>query len=85
MAAPSGNSNARKGKEWFDALRKACIQRDSLPKIAEALLTKAEAGEGWAIQEVANRFDGKPAQAVELTGEGGGPVVIQATGYDEAL
>jgi hypothetical protein len=25
-------------------------------------------GEQWAIQEVANRFDGKPAQAVEHSG-----------------
>jgi hypothetical protein len=68
MAAPTGNHNARKGKEWFDALRKECVQRGSLDKIAKVLLDKAESGEAWAIQEVANRFDGKPAQAVELSG-----------------
>ncbi len=74
MAAPVGNSNAKKGKEWFDALRKQCVQRDSLTKIAKVVCEKAEAGEAWAIQEVANRFDGKPAQAVELSGADGGPV-----------
>ena len=74
MAAPSGNKNAAKGKAWFDALRKECVQRDALAKIAKVLVDKAEAGEAWAIQEVANRFDGRPAQAVQLTGEDGGPV-----------
>ena len=74
MAAPTGNKNAAKGKAWFDALRKECVQRDALAKIAKVLVDKAEAGEAWAIQEVANRFDGKPAQAVQLTGEDGGPV-----------
>lgn len=69
MAAPNGNSNARKGKEWFDALRKECVQRKALDKIAKVLVDKAEAGEAWAIQEVANRFDGKPGQSVELSGE----------------
>jgi len=74
VAAPTGNKNAAKGKAWFDALRKECVQRGALAKIAKVLVDKAEAGEAWAIQEVANRFDGKPAQAVQLTGEDGGPV-----------
>lgn len=68
MAAPNGNANARKGKEWFDALRKTCIQRGTLDKVAQVVAEKAEAGEPWAIAEIANRFDGKPAQAVELSG-----------------
>ena len=76
MAAPTGNSNARKGKEWFDALRKECVQRKALDKIAKVLVDKAEAGEAWAIQEVANRFDGKPGQAVEVTGSDGAPLVV---------
>lgn len=74
MAAPNGNSNAKKGKEWFDALRKECVQRDALADIAKVLVDKALGGEAWAIQEVANRFDGKPAQAVQLSGEDGGPI-----------
>lgn len=74
MAAPLGNSNAKKGKEWFDALRKECVQKQALEKIAAVVVEKAMAGEQWAIAEVANRFDGKPAQAVEVSGAEGGPV-----------
>jgi len=74
MAAPIGNQNARKAKEWFDALRKQAIQRGTLDKVAQMVCEKAEGGEPWAIQELANRFDGKPAQAVEVSGVDGGPV-----------
>jgi hypothetical protein len=76
MAAPTGNSNARKGKEWFDALRKECVQRGSLAKIASVLVDKAEAGEPWAIAEVANRFDGKPGNSVEVSGPDGEPLTV---------
>ena len=68
MAAPIGNQNARKAKEWFDALRKQCVQRGTLDKVAKVVCEKAEAGEAWAIQEIGNRLDGKPAQGVELSG-----------------
>jgi hypothetical protein len=74
MAAPIGNQNARKAKEWFDALRKEAIQKGTLAKVAKLVCEKAEIGEVWAIQELANRFDGKPAQAVEVSGADGGPV-----------
>lgn len=76
MAAPIGNSNAKKGKEWFDALRKECIQRNALADIAKILVDKAIAGEAWAIAEIGNRFDGKPAQSVELTGDPDNPVQV---------
>lgn len=74
MGAPAGNSNAKKGKAWFDALRKECVQRGALAEIAKVVVDKAVAGEQWAVNEVANRFDGKPAQAVEVSGADGGPV-----------
>lgn len=74
MAAPIGNNNAKKGKAWFDALRKECVQRDTLSKIAKLVVDKAESGEQWAITEITTRFDGKPAQAVEVSGADGGPV-----------
>lgn len=63
-----GNRNPAKGKEWFDALRKQAVQRKTLDKVAKIVCEKAEAGEAWAIAEIGNRFDGKPAQAVELSG-----------------
>jgi hypothetical protein len=68
MAAPAGNQNGKKGKEWFDAIRKECVQRDALGKIAKVLVDKAIEGEQWAVAEIGNRFDGKPAQSVDLQG-----------------
>lgn len=73
-----GNTNAAKGREWFDALRKQCVQRGTLAKAAEALCVAAEAGEQWAIVEIGNRMDGKPAQAVQLSGPDGGPIQTAA-------
>lgn len=87
MAAPAGNKNAAKGKEWFEALRKECVQRGALAKIATVVVEKAENGEQWAIQEIANRFDGKPAQAVELAGPDGAPasLTISFIGKDDSV
>jgi hypothetical protein len=67
MAAPIGNNNAGKGKAWFDALRKECVQRDALDKIAKVVVDKAIEGEQWAVREIGDRFDGKPAQSVDTT------------------
>lgn len=67
--APKGNRNGAKGKEWFDALRKQVVQRDTLRKMAIAVCEAAENGEQWAVAEVGNRFDGKPAQALEHSGQ----------------
>ena len=47
-----------------------------LRKIAEVLVSKAMEGDMTAINAVADRTDGKPMQAVEHTGEDGGPVVF---------
>lgn len=76
MAAPKGNQNAAKGKDFKDALRKALANggKSRLPDIAKVLVDKACEGEQWAVQEVANRLDGRPAQEVAVTGEGGGPL-----------
>lgn len=76
MAAPTGNKNAAKGKAWFDALRKQCVQRGALDEIAKIVVDKALEGERWAVEEVANRFDGKPAQSVELSGDPDAPVGV---------
>ena len=72
MAAPLGNHNAAKGKEFMDRLRKICVQDDykKLEKAAEALLDQAAAGEAWAIQMLADRFDGKATQPIDATVKG---------------
>ena len=70
----SGNQNARKGKVWFDALRKECVQRDALAEIAKAVVDAAIKGEPWAIAEIGNRMDGKPAQSLEVSGDPDNPL-----------
>lgn len=58
------------------ALTRVLVQDDyaKLRAIAEKLVAAAEAGEGWAIKEVADRTDGKAIQQTEITGIDGGPV-----------
>lgn len=76
-----GNNNNRKGTLWNDALRKALVQNDyrQLHGAAKALLDKAEAGEPWAIKELADRLDGKAFQSVMLSGDSDHPLVTQIT------
>jgi len=74
--APKGSRNAAKGKMWFDAIRKEVVQRAALPDIAKAVVDAALKGELWAIQEIGNRLDGKPAQAVEVSGPDGDPIQL---------
>lgn len=64
--APLGSKNALKPKLWNDALRRAIAQDDGhrVRAAAESLLDNAAAGEQWAIRELADRLDGRPAQVV---------------------
>lgn len=69
----SGNPGGRlKEKAFTDALRLAVNRDDEdgtkkLHKIAEKLVACAMAGESWAVQQVADRLDGKPAQESTVT------------------
>lgn len=59
-------------QKLFDAaLRRAVAQSDGklLRDAAESLLLSAASGLPWAIQMLADRLDGKPAQSVSLTAE----------------
>lgn len=56
-------------KRFREALQAAVTEKDAggvqrLRGIVEKLVVAAETGEGWAIQQVADRLDGKPAQAI---------------------
>ena len=74
--APKGNNNAGSGTEWREAIRAVTLQyakgdikrKMALRKVAETLLEKALAGDMTAIKEFGDRFDGKPGQALELSG-----------------
>lgn len=72
--APLGNRNAGKSKPFWHAIDRAIAQEDGkrLREAAEQLLNLAAAGEQWAVRELADRLDGKPAQ--EITGADGGPI-----------
>ena len=71
--APEGNDNAKKGKMFYDQLRKILVQNDQLKlrKISEKLAEAAEKGEAWAIKEIMDRMDGKPVAIQEVQGPGG--------------
>lgn len=81
--APHGNQNASKGKEWSDAIRHALLtyedeeieRKQALNAIAKKLVEKAIAGDKDATQEIGNRLDGKPTQAIEGAGEDGEHIV----------
>ena len=73
----SGNPGGKpQNKQFWDAIQRAIAQDKSerLRNAAEKLLDKAAEGESWAINALADRLDGKPAQA--LTNAEGGPVAI---------
>jgi hypothetical protein len=80
MAAPIGNQNAKNAKRWQYALRRALARAEGtidsgLDKIADKVVAAAIAGERWAVEEVGNREDGKPAQAVAVSGDGEGGAI----------
>ena len=77
----SGNPNGRpKTKPFKDALRKAIdaagTDDSALELVAAALLAKAQDGDVQAIKEIADRLDGKVAQAITGGEDGDNPVSI---------
>jgi hypothetical protein len=76
MAAPIGNSNAVKGKMFYDRLRKALTQEPHrLEKIVGQLITQAEMGEAWAVKEIIDRLDGKAVQTNQVENSDGSPLL----------
>lgn len=86
MAGTEGNTNSsRENRLWANTIRRAVVQGDAerLRRIAEKLLTQAEAGDLQAIKEMGDRLDGKPSQAVDLGNKDGEPfTLIQRTVVD---
>lgn len=68
--AGNKNSGRRQEKPFADALRMelaaAGEDHKALRAIARQLIDKAQAGDMQAIQELANRTDGKPSQQVDI-------------------
>jgi hypothetical protein len=83
--APVGNTNSRlDNRLWANTIRRAVVQEDGakLRRIAEKLLALAEDGDIQAMKEIGDRLDGKPAQAVELSGSEGGPLILRLDSLD---
>ncbi len=80
MAAPKKPNppGAKSDKEWRDAIRKAVheLREDAdnpkktkaIGQLARKLVSKALTGDVAALKEIGDRLDGKPSQAVEVTG-----------------
>lgn len=74
----SGNPNGnRKGQLFAQTLHRAIVQDDGkrVRAAIEKLLDLAEAGEPWAIKELADRLDGKASQAVDVGSDPERPVI----------
>jgi hypothetical protein len=82
MGAPVGNQNAKTAKRWQSAVTRALARLSAgagveagLDQLADKLVQAAATGEQWALREVGDRLDGKPAHAVTVSGdEEGGPI-----------
>lgn len=89
MGAPVGNNNATKSKPWKQALKRALARKhgdvtSGLISIASQIVEAADNGESWAIREIADRLDGKPAQQQIITGdEEGGPIRFEDVSDNE--
>lgn len=72
MAAAKGNQYAAKERRFLAMLQRVLDNEgdgDALRRIAMKVVACAEEGQSWAIQEVANRLDGKPVQQVQMDGD----------------
>jgi hypothetical protein len=68
--APVGNQNASRAKKWREAIMRALARKSGtvelgLDAAADKLATLAiDDGDKWALEEIGNRLDGRPAQAL---------------------
>jgi hypothetical protein len=68
--APLGNQNAVRAKRWREAILRALARASGkdidagLDAAADKLVALAHSGDKWALEELGNRVDGKPPQAI---------------------
>lgn len=82
--APIGNQNAARARRWREAILRALARKSGsveagLDAAADKLaLLAIDDGDRWALEEIGDRVDGKPAQALIHQGdEDGGPVKVE--------
>ena len=87
--AGRGRPKGSKKNPFADMLRISVAEahgdKAKLRVIADKLVESAVQGDIQAIKEVADRLDGKPAQAVQHGGESGGDIIIRMVSDDEQL
>ena len=91
MAAPKKAVGPKSDKEWRDAIRMAVHEVrgagkskvKALRMLANTLVDKALDGDVSALKEIGDRLDGKPAQSMAVTGENGGPLVVEIVKFGE--
>ena len=82
--APKGNQNGVKNP-WRTMLESVVSKSPlKLRQVAETLIDAAIAGDIQAIKELGDRLDGKPRQAVEVTGEEGKAISLTVV-FSDAL
>ena len=66
---PKGSEN--KDKPFRQALEMQLAAKGAdlkaLRKIADTVIKAAERGEQWAVDQIANRLDGRPHQSMDMT------------------
>lgn len=81
--APEGNQNAKKGRDWTQAIRKALAHYSGegatagMEKLARKIIEAAENGDAWALKEIGDRIEGKPAQSMTVLGDEDAPLVTR--------
>lgn len=85
VGAPIGNQNARHGKLFQSAIKRALARKSNesvdkgLEEVATKLVDAAYLGEPWAIKEIGDRLEGKPAQAIIGGSEDDPPIQAKVT------
>jgi HPt (histidine-containing phosphotransfer) domain-containing protein len=84
VGRPPGSEN--KDKPFKDALRRALAQRDwkELDQIAHNLINAALEGDAFAIEQIANRLDGRPGQESESAVQGNPTVIVRYPWMEKA-
>ncbi len=65
-----GNQNAVRAKRWQQAIQRALARASNkdidsgLDSAADKLVALAMEGDKWALEELGDRIDGKPTQAI---------------------
>jgi len=78
MPALAGNTNAAKGRTWLAAVERALARAGrefrkgnekayvkGLDVAADMFVQACYAGDPWALKELGDRLDGKPAQVIQ--------------------